>query len=134
MASRVDERSRSAVNSVFTQRTDDESSQYDSSEDSDEEGQMPNNIKGSDSFIISFTDECIDTVTVSVGGGTAAVSADSDSAVVSGSTSKSTGISLQEAFKRFKKKKQVGEVYFDIFFSSKLYLNSVYCCMHVISI
>ena len=115
MASRVDERrrSRSAVNSVFTQRTDDEFSQYDSSEYSDEEGQMPNNIKESDSFIISFTDDCIDTVTVR--GGTA-VSADSDSAVVSSSTSKSTGISLQEAFKRFKKKKQVGEVYFDIFF------------------
>ena len=120
MASRVDERgrSRSAVNSVFTHRTDDESSQYDSSEYSDEEGQMPNNIKGSDSFIISFTDDCIDTDTVSVSvcGGTA----DSDSAVVSSSTSKSTGITLQEAFKRFKKKKQVGEVYFDIFFSTKL--------------
>ena len=101
-----------AVNSVFSRHTDDECTQYDSSEDSDEDSQVSNNA--SDAFVISFTDTSTSAVSATAIDSDDSVS-DSDS-VVKSSTSKPNGLSLQEAFKRYKKKKQVGEVCFDVFF------------------
>lgn len=102
-----------AVNSVFSRHTNDECTQYDSSEDSDEDSQVSNNT--SDAFVISFTDTTSAVSATAIDTDDSVSDSDTDS-VVKSSTSKPNGLSLQEAFKRYKKKKQVGEVCFDVFF------------------
>ena len=80
-------------NSLCGQYTDYEYSQSDICEDSTERSQVSNS--GGDAFVVCFADELSDVT--GVGGG-------------------SKDFCLQDAFKRYKKKKQVGDVLFRFIF------------------